>query len=180
MASGAGGLYPRALCGRTWLYSLRHCSINIFASVNVMNISRLSNSSVSFPLNDSIYPFSHGLLGSMNNVFTLSWLSQFLTALAVPALSFLVMPHYGIIGIGYVWLGVQLVVSIALACRLLMRLSQLTITKESVPEDVDNFWYSKIFKACSRKNTLIPRFFLLTTKWVAVAREVPGHGCYLT
>ena len=60
-------------------------------------------------------------------------------ALAVPTLSFLVMPDYGIIGIGYVWLRVQLVVSIALACRLLIRLKQLSVTEWSVIEDVDNF-----------------------------------------
>jgi len=34
------------------LYSLLHCPINTFASVNVVNISPLSNSSLSLPLID--------------------------------------------------------------------------------------------------------------------------------
>ena len=38
LTSGAGGQYPKELCGRTWLYSLRHCSINIFASVSLFII----------------------------------------------------------------------------------------------------------------------------------------------
>ena len=48
--SGAGGKYPSALCGRSVLYSLRHLSINTFASNNVSNISPFRSSSRSFPL----------------------------------------------------------------------------------------------------------------------------------
>ena len=33
IASGAGGLHPRMLCGHILLYSLLHCSINTIASV---------------------------------------------------------------------------------------------------------------------------------------------------
>ena len=65
------------------MYSLLHCSINTFASVNVVNISRFSSSSLSFPLNDSIYPFSQGLPGSINSVFTPKRFNHLLTALAV-------------------------------------------------------------------------------------------------
>ena len=65
------------------MYSLLHCPINTFASVSVVNIPRLSNSSLILPLNDSIYPFPRGLPGSMNNVFTPIRFSHLLTALAV-------------------------------------------------------------------------------------------------
>ena len=52
------------------LYCRRQRSIKIFASVNVSKILRSSSSSRNFPLNDSTYPFSQGLPGSMNNVST--------------------------------------------------------------------------------------------------------------
>ena len=51
--SGAGGQYSRALCGLMVLYSTRHRSISTFASNSVSKISPFSNSSLSFPLNDS-------------------------------------------------------------------------------------------------------------------------------
>ncbi len=52
--SGAGGKYPRALCGRNVLYSLRHLSINTFASNNVSNISQFRSSSRNLPLKLSL------------------------------------------------------------------------------------------------------------------------------
>ena len=54
IASGAGGRYPRLLCGLIWLYSCLHRFISIFASSNVSKISLSSSSSLSLPLNDSI------------------------------------------------------------------------------------------------------------------------------
>ena len=42
------------------MYSFLHWAINTFASVSVVKISRLSNSSLSLPLKDSMRPFSHG------------------------------------------------------------------------------------------------------------------------
>jgi hypothetical protein len=53
-----GAWYPKALWGRTCLYSRRHRSINTFASSTVSKISRFKHSSQNFPLNDSSYPFS--------------------------------------------------------------------------------------------------------------------------
>ena len=44
--------------------------MSIFASVSVVNISRSRSSSLSFPLKDSIYPFSQGLPGSINSALT--------------------------------------------------------------------------------------------------------------
>ena len=38
----------------------------------MVNISRFSNSFLSLPLKDSIYPFFQGLPGSINSVFTLT------------------------------------------------------------------------------------------------------------
>ena len=46
-------------------------------------ISPFRNSSRNFPFNDSTYPFSHGLPGSMNKVFTPTRSSQFRTNRAV-------------------------------------------------------------------------------------------------
>ena len=87
MASGAGGWYPGALCGRIRLYPFLHSPVNVFASTNVVNISRLSNSSLSFPLNDSMCPFSQGLPGSMNSVLTPRWVDGYATQLVRTALS---------------------------------------------------------------------------------------------
>jgi hypothetical protein len=39
LVSGAGGLYPKELCGLIVLYSLLQFSINTFASRSVVNIS---------------------------------------------------------------------------------------------------------------------------------------------
>ncbi|MFC1902531.1 lipopolysaccharide biosynthesis protein [Chloroflexota bacterium] len=64
---------------------------------------------------------------------------QLFIAVAVLALSFLLMQYHGIIGIGYVWLGVQVLVSIVLSYRLVTRLSQLNVTKGSVSEGADTF-----------------------------------------
>ncbi len=49
------------------LYCLRHRSMIIRASSTVKNTSPFSNSSHSFPLNDSTSPFSQRLPGSINN-----------------------------------------------------------------------------------------------------------------
>ena len=65
------------------MQSLHHCSINTSASVSVVNISRLSNLSLILPLNDSIYPFSRGLPGSIYTVSTPILHSHFPTVLAV-------------------------------------------------------------------------------------------------
>jgi hypothetical protein len=48
----------------------RRRAVNTPASNNGSNISRFRNSSRSLPLNDSTYPFSHGLPGSIYSVFT--------------------------------------------------------------------------------------------------------------
>ena len=61
------------------------------------------------------------------------------TAVAVVALSLLAIPAYGIMGVGYVWLGVQVVLSIVLASRLATQISQFRATRESDWEDVDHF-----------------------------------------
>jgi len=66
-----------------WLYSRHRRSTSTFASSNVSNTSLLNTSSRNFPLNDSIYPFSHGLPGSMYSVCTASCSSQLRTLCAV-------------------------------------------------------------------------------------------------
>jgi hypothetical protein len=48
--SGAGGRYPRELCGRTVLYAFRQRSMSTLASSRVSNTSRARSSSRSFPL----------------------------------------------------------------------------------------------------------------------------------
>ena len=83
IVSGAGGLYPKELCGRTVLYSIRQRSINTFASRSVSNTSRLSSSSRNLPLKLSMYPFSQGLPGSMYSVWMPTLPSQSRTAAAV-------------------------------------------------------------------------------------------------
>ena len=70
IVSGAGGLHPGELCGRSVLYSIRQPSINTFASNNVSNTSRLRSSSRRLPLKLSMYPFSQGLPGLMYSVLT--------------------------------------------------------------------------------------------------------------
>ena len=57
--------------------------MSIFASISVVNISRLRSSSLSFPLNDSIYPFSQGLPGSTKSVVTSRSFNHLRTAFAV-------------------------------------------------------------------------------------------------
>ncbi len=57
--------------------------MSTLASVSVVNISRLSNSSLSFPLNDSIYPFSQGLPGSIKSVVTSRSFNHLRTAFEV-------------------------------------------------------------------------------------------------
>ena len=49
-----------------------------------------------------------------------------LIAVAVPALTFVAIPVYDILGVGYVWLGVQGVVSIVLVLRLPAQLKRLS------------------------------------------------------
>jgi len=60
-------------------------------------------------------------------------------ALSVLTLSFFLMSAYGMIAIGYVWLGVQIVVSIALAFRLGSWASRFSHTEGSDWEDGDHF-----------------------------------------
>jgi hypothetical protein len=67
-ASGAGGLFPRVLCGRLRLYCCLHRSTRTCASCRGQKISRFSSSSRSLPLKLSMFPFSQGLPGSMNSV----------------------------------------------------------------------------------------------------------------
>ena len=83
IASGAGGRYPSDECGLAVLEWFRHRSISTRASSSVVKISALSNSSRSFPLKLSMYPFSQGEPGSMYSVFTPTFPSQARTALAV-------------------------------------------------------------------------------------------------
>jgi hypothetical protein len=52
--SGAGGLYPRALCGLTVLSLFLQFSINTFASRSVVKISPFKSSSLSLALKDSV------------------------------------------------------------------------------------------------------------------------------
>ena len=56
------------------LYARRHRSIKTLAAVSVEKISRSNSSSRNVPLKDSTSPFSHGLPGSMNNVWTVEGL----------------------------------------------------------------------------------------------------------
>ena len=60
-----------------------HHLISIRASVRVLNTSLFRSSSLNFPLNDSTYPFSQGLPGSMNMAFTPRLDNHPLTALEV-------------------------------------------------------------------------------------------------
>jgi uncharacterized membrane protein len=63
---------------------------------------------------------------------------QALVAVAIIALSLFVIPSYGIMGVGYVWLGVQVVFSIVLAFRLTALLKQLSGAREGNLEDVNH------------------------------------------
>ncbi len=83
MASGAGGIYPNALCGLNVLYSNRHRSMSTFASRSVSKISPSRSSSLSLPLNDSTYPFSQGLPGSIYSGAISRFPSQLLRAFAM-------------------------------------------------------------------------------------------------
>ena len=56
---------PRLLCGRSSLYSRRQSSSTTLASVNVQSCSRSRPSSRKRAWKLSIYPFCHGLPGSM-------------------------------------------------------------------------------------------------------------------
>ena len=60
-------------------------------------------------------------------------------AVAVPTLSALIIPVYGIIGIGYVWLGVHVLAAIVLAPRLASQVSRLSRPKGGDWEDVNHF-----------------------------------------
>lgn len=64
---------------------------------------------------------------------------QGLVAVAVFTLSLFAIPAYGIMGVGYVWLGVQVVVSIVLAFRLATLLRQFSGDGGSNLEDVNHF-----------------------------------------
>ena len=65
------------------LFSTRHCSIITLASNSVSKITPSSGSSRWFPLNDSMYPLSHGDPDSMNSVFTSTRSNQSFTQVAV-------------------------------------------------------------------------------------------------
>jgi len=64
---------------------------------------------------------------------------QGLVAVAVLTLSLLAIPAYGIMGVGYVWLGVQVVVSIVLAFRLAALVRQFSGARKGDLEDVNHF-----------------------------------------
>jgi O-antigen/teichoic acid export membrane protein len=64
---------------------------------------------------------------------------QGLVAVAVFTLSLFAISAYGIMGVGYVWLGVQGVVSIALASRLATQVRQFRGARGSDLEDVNHF-----------------------------------------
>ena len=83
--SGAGGRSPSAEWGRTLLSCRRHASIRICASRSELKISAFSSSSLSWPLKLSTYPFSHGLLVSMDAVLAPPAAIQPVTAVAVNA-----------------------------------------------------------------------------------------------
>ena len=60
-------------------------------------------------------------------------------AVTVPALSFLIIPIYGIIGIGYVWLGINALVSIVLAPKLITQVRCLSSSEEDGMDDPSNY-----------------------------------------
>ena len=64
---------------------------------------------------------------------------QGLVAVAVFTLSLFAIPAYGIMGVGYVWLGVQVVVSVVLAFRLATLVRQLSGARGGNLEDVNHF-----------------------------------------
>jgi O-antigen/teichoic acid export membrane protein len=64
---------------------------------------------------------------------------QALVAVAVITLSLFAIPSYGIMGVGYVWLCIQVVFSIFIAFRLAALLRQLSGTREGNLEDVNHF-----------------------------------------
>ena len=72
-----------ALGGLTILHCFRHRSTNTCTSSSVSSISTFKDSSRSLPLNDSRYPFSRRLPGSMYSVFTPRPSSHCRTVLAV-------------------------------------------------------------------------------------------------
>ena len=59
-------------------------------------------------------------------------------AIAVPVSSLLVMPHHGIIGVGWVWLGVQVVVAIFSVIRLRTLVSQFHYPESNARENTPN------------------------------------------
>jgi len=79
-----------------------------------------------------------GLLRVQGRLKELVIIRGFITV-SVLTLSLFFMSAYGIIAIGYVWLGVQIVISIALAFRLGSRVNQFSRTEGNGWEDVNHF-----------------------------------------
>jgi len=79
-----------------------------------------------------------GVLRAQDRLRELLVIRSFIAA-AVLIASWFVIPEYGIIGIGYIWLGVQVFVSIAIAPQLVRQASLFGRVKEEEWEDVDNF-----------------------------------------
>jgi hypothetical protein len=63
--NSAGVRYPNALCGRSSLYSRFHSFPSTRASSRLLNSSAFNSSSGTLLLNDSAYPFSHGVRGPL-------------------------------------------------------------------------------------------------------------------
>jgi hypothetical protein len=61
-------VYIPVSCAVEYDYIFLQFSTKTLASSKVVKISPFNSSSLSFPLNDSLYPFSQGEPGSMNNV----------------------------------------------------------------------------------------------------------------
>jgi len=77
-----------------------------------------------------------GLLRSQDKVKEILAIRIFM-AIAVLASSWYVIPEYGIIGIGYMWLSLQVLVLIAIVPRLISRANRTRRLKEEAWEDVD-------------------------------------------
>ena len=64
----AGARFPKLECGRLSLYSNRHCSMSLLASVRLSNQCMFRNSSRSLPLKLSMNPLSIGRPGAMKSI----------------------------------------------------------------------------------------------------------------
>jgi O-antigen/teichoic acid export membrane protein len=78
-----------------------------------------------------------GLLRAQDRLAELLVVRAFI-AVAVLTLSSLLMPTYGIISVGYVWLGVFVLTAIAVTPRLLSQSARSRPTREGEWEDVDS------------------------------------------